>query len=67
VNTAYRTLSSPLLRAQYILSQHGHTASETDTLTDEELIMNIMEAREELDSATSLQEMDDIRTKNDGE
>ena len=66
MNTAYHTLSSPLLRAQYILSRHGYVPSEGDKLTDEALIMEVMETREELDSATSRAEVEEIQRKNDG-
>lgn len=53
-------------RAQYILAQHGLPSLETEKLEDPELIMKIMDAREMLDEATSLDEVEDVRSENDG-
>ncbi|KAI5124692.1 hypothetical protein M0805_004299 [Coniferiporia weirii] len=64
LNAAYRTLLSPVLRAQYILSQEGFQPSETDKLTDQELVMEVMESREELDEAETLDDVEHIRTRN---
>ncbi|THH11104.1 hypothetical protein EW145_g874 [Phellinidium pouzarii] len=66
LNAAYRTLLSPVLRAQYILTQEGFEPSETDKLTDQELVMEIMEAREELDEAETLENIERIRSENGG-
>ena len=67
LNTAYRTLTSPVLRTQYILAQHGHAPSETDKLTDEEFITEIMEIRENIDNATTQHDVEEIRERNDGQ
>lgn len=67
LNSAYRTLSSPVLRAQYILAQEGYPPLETDKLTDQELIMEVMEAREELEEASSPDAVEIIRERNDCE
>ncbi|KAH8120329.1 Co-chaperone Hsc20 [Phellopilus nigrolimitatus] len=66
LNSAYKTLLSPLLRAQYILTQEGFPPSETDKLTDQELIMEVMEAREELDDVESPEDVESIRSDNQG-
>lgn len=66
LNSAYKTLSSPVLRAQYILAQEGYPPLETDKLTDQELIMDVMEAREDLEDASSLEVIENIRERNDG-
>lgn len=39
---------------------------ETDSLTDPELLMEILEAREGLEEATSEAEMEAVRAKNTG-
>ena len=66
LNEAYKTLQSPVLRAQYILTQNGFPPSETDKLTDRELVMEIMEEREELDEAESLDDVERVRSRNNG-
>lgn len=55
-----------MLRAQYILTQHGLPPSETDKLTDETLIMQVMEAREELEEAKTAEEVETVRGRNGG-
>ncbi|KAG1451053.1 hypothetical protein G6F56_008184 [Rhizopus delemar] len=65
INKAYNTLKNPLTRAKYILSQEGHGINEDDSLNDPELLMEVMELREELDEATSEKELKQIKEKND--
>lgn len=49
VGNAYRTLCDPLRRAEHILALNGvRTLQEGATLTDEDLLMEIMMIREEL-------------------
>lgn len=50
VNAAYKTLTSPLHRIEYILKRNGVELEEADQLNDFELINEIMEAREEIDN-----------------
>lgn len=66
LNSAYRTLLSPVQRAQYILAQHGWPSLETEKLENPVLIMEIMNARESLDEATTLEEVEAVRSPNDG-
>ncbi|KAH7106609.1 Co-chaperone Hsc20 [Auriculariales sp. MPI-PUGE-AT-0066] len=49
INHAYRTLSSPLARAEEILRDHGRDTKEHDQLDDPELVMGIMETRERIE------------------
>lgn len=48
------------------MSQEGHGINEDDSLNDPELLMEVMELREELDEATSEKELKQIKEKNDG-
>ncbi|KAG2154844.1 hypothetical protein DEU56DRAFT_770742 [Suillus clintonianus] len=50
VNAAYKTLSSPLHRIEYILQRNGFKTEEADPLEDLELISEIMEVREEIET-----------------
>ncbi|KAH7930974.1 Co-chaperone Hsc20 [Leucogyrophana mollusca] len=50
VNTAYKTLLTPLHRVEYILRRQGIETEEADQLEDLDLITEVMEAREEIDS-----------------
>ncbi|KAF9481429.1 Co-chaperone Hsc20, partial [Pholiota conissans] len=53
LNEAYQTLLHPLARAEYILMQNGYQISESDQTEDMAFMMEIMEAREAIDDATS--------------
>ncbi|KAG6336575.1 hypothetical protein ID866_2513 [Astraeus odoratus] len=50
VNAAYKTLTSPLHRIEYILRRNGIDIGEADQLDDVELISEIMEIRDEIDN-----------------
>ncbi|KAJ1644146.1 molecular chaperone [Coemansia asiatica] len=65
INHAYATLKDPLLRAQYLLELCGNEISEKDKITDPGLLMEIMETREEIDMATTEQQMAAIKQSND--
>ena len=67
VNKAYGTLTNPYTRAEYILQREGVTRGESDNVDDPTLIMEVMEKREELDSAETQEEVDEIRQGNMGE
>ncbi|CED84654.1 Mitochondrial J-type chaperone [Phaffia rhodozyma] len=64
LNKAYETLKTPLSRAQYILSLSDIRVQEADAITDQALLMEIMEAREALEDAESEEEVDAIREEN---
>lgn len=64
VNAAYAVLGDPLKRAEYILSVHGYPTEETDSLTDPDLLMEVLEAREELEEATSAEQVEGLRQTN---
>ncbi|KZT54405.1 Co-chaperone Hsc20 [Calocera cornea HHB12733] len=67
LNQAYKTLVSPLSRAQYLLSLNGHPSLETDSLseTSSSLLLEVLETREALEGAASLPELEEIRAAND--
>ncbi|KAF9229281.1 hypothetical protein BS17DRAFT_743172 [Gyrodon lividus] len=69
VNAAYKTLSSPLDRIEYILRRNGIETGEADQLGDLELITEVMEAREEIEGTQSdnADRLHGVRDKNDGE
>ncbi|KAG1757572.1 hypothetical protein EDB19DRAFT_1622811 [Suillus lakei] len=58
VNAAYKALSSPLHRIEYILQRNGLETEEADPLEDLELISEIMEVREEIEAG----DLERIRT-----
>ncbi|EWC45137.1 hypothetical protein DRE_06025 [Drechslerella stenobrocha 248] len=63
LNTAYTTLRDPLLRAGYLLTLRGHqdpSHDETARLDDPALMMEVLEAQEELESATGEDVVADI-------
>jgi hypothetical protein len=51
---------------EYILSQHNLQTNESDPLDDPELIMDVMEARETLEQASSRDQVDAVQTENQG-
>ncbi|KXJ89230.1 hypothetical protein Micbo1qcDRAFT_166047 [Microdochium bolleyi] len=74
INEAYKTLCSPLLRAQYLLDAHfagsgsggTHPASdEAASVEDPELLMQVLEAREIIEDAESEAELQGIKREND--
>ncbi|KZO93500.1 Co-chaperone Hsc20 [Calocera viscosa TUFC12733] len=67
LNQAYKTLVSPLSRAQYLLSLNGQPSLETDALDEASsaLLLEVLETREALESAANEQELEEIRTAND--
>lgn len=65
MNTAYQVLLNPVSRVQYILGQEGvEVLEETDKLDDKQFIMEVMEAREEMEDATDEEQMTEIRDTN---
>lgn len=65
INEAYKTLQDPLKRAQYLLSQHGiDVDDESAKLSESELLMEVMEAREAVEEAENEEDLIDIRAEN---
>ncbi|KAF8864340.1 Co-chaperone Hsc20 [Acephala macrosclerotiorum] len=67
INTAYKTLQSPLLRAQYLLSLQGIETAEDEAgrVEDPELLMEVMEAREAVEHCESEEELEGIKDENE--
>lgn len=69
INDAYKTLQDPLRRAQYLLSLRGidveDESAKLDGL-DNELLMEVMEAREAVDDVRDEEELVGLRKENDG-
>ncbi|MFQ6623138.1 hypothetical protein Gotur_002012 [Gossypium turneri] len=60
---AYRTLSKPLSRAIYILRLEGVDVDEEQTVSDPELLTEIMEIREAVEEAPDSQALNQIQSK----
>ncbi|KAI8940522.1 hypothetical protein NX059_004199 [Plenodomus lindquistii] len=67
INTAYKTLQSPLLRAQYLLSLRGIETAEDETakVEDPELLMEVLDARELIEEAESEEDLVGLRSENE--
>ncbi|KAK3298826.1 HSCB C-terminal oligomerization domain-containing protein [Chaetomium fimeti] len=70
INAAYKTLSSPLLRAQYLLrEQHGvdleGDEAGAQAAPDPELLMTVLEAREVIEEADSEADLEEVRLANE--
>ncbi|KAG7961559.1 hypothetical protein I3843_09G023200 [Carya illinoinensis] len=60
---AYHTLSKPLLRAIYILRLEGVDVDEEETLTDPELLSEILEIREAVEEAADPLALNEIKSQ----
>ncbi|KAK3938065.1 HSCB C-terminal oligomerization domain-containing protein [Diplogelasinospora grovesii] len=71
INSAYKTLSSPLSRAQYLLHEIygvdlvGDEAGSHGT-ADPELLMTVLEAREAVEEAQQELDLEPLRAENEG-
>jgi len=68
INEAFRTLSNPLLRAQYLLSLKGGVTAADDErakVEDPELLVEVMEARESIEDAHTEKDLQEVRRVND--
>ena len=71
INTAFKTLSNPLLRAQYLLHElsgvdlEGDEAGSEAGPPDPELLMTVMEAREVIDEAESERDLEGVAEENE--
>ncbi|KAK0628398.1 hypothetical protein B0T17DRAFT_488392 [Bombardia bombarda] len=70
INSAYKTLSSPLLRAQYLLHElHGvdlaGDEAGSETAADAEVLMTVLEAREAIEEAQREEDLVGLRAENE--
>ena len=65
MNLAYETLKDPLRRAAYLLKLAGRDAavSQDQTVNDPELLMEAMEAREQLSEAATVSEVEKLQVE----
>lgn len=65
LNQAFETLSDPLRRAAYLLELKGQAASvgRDQTIADPELLMEVLEAREALSEAESVEAVEKLAIK----
>lgn len=65
LNHAYRLLLDPLSRAEHILLTKGIDAlAEKDTLTDEDLLMDVLMSREAINEAESAEDLEQLKKDN---
>lgn len=65
LNIAYKSLKDPLLRAEHILLLNGIDAlAEKDTLTDDDLLMDVLIARENISEASREEELKELEKEN---
>ncbi|KAH9613001.1 hypothetical protein KSS87_022039 [Heliosperma pusillum] len=62
---AYRTLNDSLSRAIYLMKLHGVHVDEEQTVSDPDLLAEIMELRESVEDATSSQALKEIQNQVD--
>lgn len=67
INEAYKTLSNPLLRAQYLLSLRGVDVATDETMQvdDPGLLALVLEAHEEISEAQGEEDLAELRRTND--
>lgn len=67
INEAYKTLQNPLLRAQYLLSLRGIEVADDETakVEDPELLMEVLEAREQIEEASTEADLEEMKTVNE--
>ena len=67
INEAYKTLQSPLLRTQYLLSLRGIEVAEDETakVEDPDLLMEVLDAREAIEDAQSEEDLAPLKKVND--
>jgi molecular chaperone HscB len=66
INEAYKTLQDPLRRARYLLAQHGiDVEDESAQISDNELLMEVMEAREAVEEVEDEEGLVGIREENE--
>lgn len=63
VNTAYKTLLSPLARIEYVLGRQGKGLGETEGVEDMGLIVEVLETREAVERGEGLGR---LRAENQG-
>ncbi|KAJ3057441.1 hypothetical protein HK097_006369 [Rhizophlyctis rosea] len=66
INKAFQTLRDPLARAKYLLNQVDMKVEESSSLDDPELLMEVLEVREQLEEAQSDEEVAQIGKENEG-
>ncbi|CAN0879296.1 Iron-sulfur cluster co-chaperone protein HscB homolog [Linum grandiflorum] len=63
VGDAYRTLANPRVRAMYILKLAGVDVNEEETISDPELLLEIMEIREAVEDAPDATALNKIQSQ----
>ena len=67
INEAYNALQDPLKRAQYLLSLQGiDVEDESAKLAENQLLMEVMEAREAVEEIENEEDLGSLRAENQG-
>jgi molecular chaperone HscB len=67
INEAYKALQDPLKRAQYLLAQRGiDVEDESAKLSENQLLMEVMEAREAVEEVENEEDLVELRQENNG-
>ncbi|KAJ2846663.1 molecular chaperone [Coemansia brasiliensis] len=67
INHAYATLKDPLQRAHYLLELSGRAVREEDQVSNPELLMEVMEMREQIEAATNDEQIASLQKHNEAE
>ncbi|KAG6008974.1 hypothetical protein E4U21_003526 [Claviceps maximensis] len=72
INQAYRTLLDPLLRAEYLLSQHGFSTNDEtasldgrDGVDEASLLALVMDAHEQIEEACAAEDLEPLQVENE--
>ncbi|RIA96340.1 hypothetical protein C1645_707999 [Glomus cerebriforme] len=66
INKAYQVLRDPLSRAKYMLQLNNVSISESESLQDQELLMEVLDVREQLEGATNENNVKAIKNESEG-
>lgn len=63
LNKAYKTLSVPIKRGEYILEQNGMSLPVDNSVLDKEFLLEMMDRNEEIEEACTIKEIFQLKDK----
>lgn len=57
LNKAYKTLSVPIKRGEYVLEQNGISLPQDNSVLDKEILLEMMDRNEEIEEACTIKEI----------